>query len=709
MTSSPSSQYCCIALASPDQIRAWTQRQLPSGRVVGRVKEPFTLDYQTHKPETDGLFCERTFGPVKSYACTCGKYDGTGNVSSDEDEDGDEVEYEYEADGPGFCKRCGVELTESQVRRHRMGYVDLACPIIHVWYLKQRPNHIARVLNNDPPSITGLVYYDFCLLSPVVERPTLLLLYVKRRLSNSPLALAMFDHGCRRVLQEYLSWQWFERFEEREVVTGADAVYKLLTKLRLEAAVSACRSQWQALTRARVRKPRKGVPRPSKQKLQRALNELLGRLTLLKRLLRARVRPEWMVLSRLPVLPPGLRPIVQLKHGELVASDLNDLYQKVIRRNNRLAFVKQWAPPAAILRMHQRAVQRATDALLANGMGAMPFKDGDERAYKSFSDILKGKRGRFRENLLGKRVDYSGRSVIVVGPSLALNQCGLPREMAMELFQPFVIRKLIAMGLASNIRGAKRTLSSRAPLLLRVLTATMRRHVVMLNRAPTLHRLGIQAFEPVLVKERAIHLHPLVCTGFNADFDGDQMAVHVPLSLEAQAEAWISMLPSTNLLSPASGEAIVVPSQDMLLGLYVLTLTPNAWVDQQQRDVYASHYQHPPDGNVRISSSLAEAFLVSSSDVFTLSNRARAHHHSPLWLCCKASAYLFQATPREVPIELQHEPLSGTRRLGIYEHLQVHTTGRQDVASAYLRTTAGRACFNQQAEQAMRSRLTQPS
>ena len=710
MTSLQNAQYCRIALASPEQIRAWTQRQLPTGEVVGCVTQPYTLDYQTHRPETGGLFCERIFGPTKSYACACGKYGDSLSEDEDEDEDGgagaggDVCQYGYGSGdgGPKFCKICGVELTESGVRRHRMGYISLECQVIHVWYFKQRPNHIARLLDQQSRHILSLVYYDLCLINPVVAKPTLMLLWSRRRVSETQLVLFGFDErGRRQSLARYLSREWFGVLQHREVVEGADAVLKLLSRLRLEMAMSACRAHWQAtIARARLAKRSKHlaeeeeVRQRMRKKLQRAFNELLRRLILLKHVLQHNARPEWVALSCLPVLPPALRPIIELREGQLIASDLNHLYQIVIFRNNRLAWLKQFGAPLSALDTEKILVQRAVDALLANGMAARHFLDPDERPYKSFSDILKGKRGRFRENLLGKRVDYSGRSVIVVGPSLSLSQCGLPSEMAIELFQPFVIRRLIAIGLAPNIRAAKNMLRPSTPIILRALSIVMRRHVVILNRAPTLHRLGIQAFQPVLVRERAIHLHPLVCTGFNADFDGDQMAVHVPLSLEARAEANTFLLPYDNLLSPATGEAVVVPSQDMLLGVYVLTLARHAALAlPKPRD--------PRQRQPRPSSGINLPMFLGARDVLTAYNQGQLHHHSRVWLHCRPNVCVLNAARREAPVELQHEPVLAIQRLSIYEHLQVLATGRHHVLSVYVRTTIGRACLNQQIEQAM--------
>ena len=705
-------QYCRIALASPEQIKAWTQRRLPNGKVASCVTEVNTLDYLTQRPLTDGLFCERIFGPVKSYACACGKFGLLSRYKDETPEDVEKHSYRYPDDGDGsprFCKTCHVELTDSEVRRHRMGHIRLACQIIHVWYLRQRPSYIASFLDQKFTDIMELMYNFGCLVKPVVAKPTLVLMWFSGQSVSREVQVVDFDCSCRQALVDYLSYEWFVVLEHREVVMGADAVFNLLKGLRLEIAMNDCYDGWESTAKEWrwLEQTRGFLANKKRRSLKLAFDRLLRRLVVLKRLLQAKHRPEWVILSCLPVLPPALRPIVELRDGLLIAADLNYLYQRVICRNNRLTNLQKnrfslcdMAFTLSSEHCAKRLLQEAVDSLLANGMGIDRTElvcDREGRPYKSFSAILKGKRGRFRQNLLGKRVDYSGRSVIVVGPSLSLHQCGLPSEMAIELFQPFLIRRLIAIGFAPSMRAAKKMLKPNAPIILRALSIMMRSHTVILNRAPTLHRLGIQGFRPVLVRERAIHLHPLVCTGFNADFDGDQMAVHAPLSLRARAEASTFMLPHANLLSPATGEAVVVPSHDMLLGLYVLTLARHtAFTLPKSR---GPQQRQPRSTSVTKLPSFSQA-----ADVLRAYKQGQLHHHSRVWLRCESSTYVLSATRREAPVELQYQPhLVFPMRLNVYEHLQIETTARHHVRSVHVLTTLGRVCFNQQIEGAISS------
>ncbi len=511
--------YVKIAIASPERIRQWGERTLPNGQVVGEVTKPETINYRTLKPEMDGLFCERIFGPAKDWECHCGKYKRVRHRGI-------------------VCERCGVEVTESRVRRHRMGYIKLAAPVAHVWYLKGIPSYLSILLDMPLRDVEQIVYFNA---------------YVVLSAGNAE------NLSYKQLLTED---QWLEIEEQLysedthltnvEVGIGAEALQRLLQDLNLDAEGEKLREEIAVA---------KGQKRA----------KLIKRLRVIDNFIATGSKTEWMVLSVIPVIPPDLRPMVQLDGGRFATSDLNDLYRRVINRNNRLARLQEILAPEIIVRNEKRMLQEAVDALIDNGRRGRTVVGANNRPLKSLSDIIEGKQGRFRQNLLGKRVDYSGRSVIVVGPNLKIHQCGLPREMAIELFQPFVIHRLIRQGLVNNIKAAKKLIQRGDAQVWDVLEEVIAGHPVMLNRAPTLHRLGIQAFEPILVEGRAIQLHPLVCPAFNADFDGDQMAVHVPLSLESQAEARLLMLASNNILSPATGRPIVSPSQDMVLGCYYLT------------------------------------------------------------------------------------------------------------------------------------------
>ena len=507
--------YVKINLASPTRIKSWSERTLPNGETVGEITKPETINYRTLKPEMGGLFCERIFGPVNDWECHCGKYK--------------RVRYKGI-----FCERCGVEVIESNVRRHRIGFVELASPVTHVWYVKGRPSKIALILNISLKELEQIVYFN----SYVIINPG----------NNAELTY-------KQLLTE-TDWQVFDTLKEDtgniEISIGAEAIKTLLLNIDLETESNELRSLIPT------------TKEPDREKL-------IKRLRVIDQFIASGSDPSWMVLDIIPVLPPDLRPMVQLDGGRFATSDLNDLYRRVINRNNRLARLQEIMAPELIIRNEKRMLQEAVDALIDNGKRGRAVFGLNNRPLKSLSDIIEGKQGRFRQNLLGKRVDYSGRSVIIVGPELKLNQCGLPREMAIELFQPFVIHRLIYEGLVNNIKAAKNVIQNNETLAWEILSQVMSGHPVLLNRAPTLHRLGIQSFEPILVEGRAIKLHPLVCPAFNADFDGDQMAVHIPLCLEAQTEARMLMLAPNNFLSPATGEPILTPSQDMVLGCYYLT------------------------------------------------------------------------------------------------------------------------------------------
>jgi DNA-directed RNA polymerase subunit beta' len=495
-----------ISIASPERIRSWS---------FGEIKKPETINYRTFKPERDGLFCARIFGPIKDYECLCGKY----------------KRMKYRGI---ICEKCGVEVTLSKVRRDRMGHIELASPVAHIWFLKSLPSRIGLLLDMTLKDLERVLYFE----NYVVVEPGLTPLKMHQLMNEEEFARAQDEYGEDSFTAKI----------------GAEAMKDMLAQINLEEEVERLRVELRETTSEARRK------------------KLVKRLKLVEAFTESNSRPEWMILDVVPVIPPELRPLVPLDGGRFATSDLNDLYRRVINRNNRLKRLIELRAPDIIVRNEKRMLQEAVDALFDNGRRGRVITGANKRPLKSLSDMLKGKQGRFRQNLLGKRVDYSGRSVIVVGPDLKLHQCGLPKKMALELFKPFIYSKLELYGLASTIKAAKRMVEKERPEVWDILEEVIREHPVLLNRAPTLHRLGIQAFEPTLIEGKAIQLHPLVCTAFNADFDGDQMAVHVPLSLEAQLEARVLMMSTNNILSPANGKPIIVPSQDIVLGLYYISL-----------------------------------------------------------------------------------------------------------------------------------------
>ncbi|DAA95613.1 TPA: DNA-directed RNA polymerase subunit beta' [Candidatus Gastranaerophilales bacterium HUM_9] len=499
--------YIRISIASPERILKWS---------YGEVTKPETINYRTLKPERDGLFCERIFGPTKDWECFCGKYKRVRHKGI-------------------ICERCGVEVTDSKVRRHRMGHIKLAAPVSHIWFLKGIPSYLGLLLDMTLKDLEQVIYFNN---------------YVVMDAGDS-------EFKKLQLLTEEEYEDYMDAHEEStlKVGIGAEAIKELLAELDINALAHEIRTELD-----------NGVTSVQKK------SKLIKRLRLFDSLISSETDPTWMIMDVLPVTPPDLRPMVQLDGGRFATSDLNDLYRRVINRNNRLQRLLEMGAPEIIVRNEKRMLQEAVDALIDNGRRGRTVVGPNNRALKSLSNIIEGKQGRFRQNLLGKRVDYSGRSVIVVGPSLKLNQCGLPKEMAIELFKPFVVNKLIERGYVQNIKSAKKKIERSDPKVWDILEEVIDGHPVMLNRAPTLHRLGIQAFEPKLVEGRAIQLHPLACTAFNADFDGDQMAVHVPLSIEAQTEARMLMLATNNILAPANGKPIITPSQDMVLGMYYLTI-----------------------------------------------------------------------------------------------------------------------------------------
>ena len=515
-----------IQMASPEQIRSWS---------YGEIKKPETINYRTFKPERDGLFCARIFGPIKDYECLCGKY----------------KRMKFRGI---ICEKCGVEVTLAKVRRERMGHIELASPVAHIWFLKSLPSRIGLMVDLTLKELEKILYFEsYVVLDPMTTDMKLFQLLTEDQL------LAKQD----------------EFGEEFEYGIGAEAIRKILHGIDTGA------------EKVKLRADLKDTTSEAKRK------KLVKRLKLIEAFSESGAKPEWMILDVVPVIPPELRPLVPLDGGRFATSDLNDLYRRVINRNNRLKRLIELRAPDIIVRNEKRMLQESVDALFDNGRRGRAITGANKRPLKSLSDMLKGKQGRFRQNLLGKRVDYSGRSVIVVGPELKLHQCGLPKKMALELFKPFIYSKLEKYGHATTIKAAKRMVEKERPEVWDILEEVIREHPVMLNRAPTLHRLGIQAFEPVLIEGKAIQLHPLVCTAFNADFDGDQMAVHVPLSLEAQLEARVLMMSTNNILSPANGKPIIVPSQDIVLGLYYLSLETPEYRDAPDADIYREENGQP--------------------------------------------------------------------------------------------------------------------
>ena len=603
--------YVKINLASPQRIKKWGERALPNGQIVGEITKPETINYRTLKPEMDGLFCERIFGPVKDWECHCGKYK--------------RVRYKGIV-----CERCGVEVVESKVRRHRMGYVQLAAPVTHVWYLKSLPSYIAILLDKALKDVEQIVYFN----SYVVTRPGNCSSLKYKQLLSEDEWIDIEDQLYQEQSDIY----------GVEVGIGAEAIQKLLKDIDLEIEAESLREEVLLS---------KGAKK----------DKAIKRLRIIDNFIATRSDPSWMILTILPVIPPDLRPMVQLDGGRFATSDLNDLYRRVLNRNNRLIRLQEILAPEIIIRNEKRMLQESVDALIDNGKRGKVVVGANNRPLKSLSDIIEGKQGRFRQNLLGKRVDYSGRSVIVVGPQLQLNQCGLPREMALELFQPFVIHRLIHQGLVNNIKAAKKLIQKNEVTVWNVLEDVIQGHPVLLNRAPTLHRLGIQAFEPILVEGRAIKLHPLVCPAFNADFDGDQMAVHIPLSLEAQAEARLLMLAPYNFLSPATGEPIIMPSQDMVLGCYYLTAENPT---QQNKQPYYF-------------SSLEDALLAYDSNKIPL--------HSYVWV-------RFDGTVDNESEAIKVEENENGEKLHVFDDRIIKKNKNGETVVQYLLTTPGRILLN---------------
>ena len=593
--------YIKINIASPDRIKEWAEHKLPNGEIIGQVKTPETLNYKTLKPVMNGLFCERIFGPVKSWHCHCGKYKHVQNRRV-------------------ICEKCGVEVIEARVRRYRMGYIKLLAPAAHIWYLKGVPSYISLILQKSLREIEKIVYFD------------------------------NFTEQIPNQFERYfITGEKF--FDEKEKI-GAEILLDLLKKINVE---------------EEIKKNREILLQYPNSILK--LKHATRRIRVLESFLLTQSKPEWMVLTVVPVIPPGLRPLVQLDGGQFVVSDLNELYRKLIYRNDRLAnFLASSATPGVIIRSEKRLIQEAVDALIDNGKRGPKSVDMNNRPLKSLADTIEGKQGRFRLNLLGKRVDYSGRSVIIVGPSLQLHQCGLPYEMTTELFYPFIAHELIKRGFTKTIKQAKEIIKNQnsQSFLWNLIKKVIKNHPILLNRAPTLHRLGIQAFEPILIHGRAIQLHPLVCPAFNADFDGDQMAVHIPLSLEAQVEARILMFATNNFLSPATGEPIVQPTQDMLLGCYYLTLEKRPSIKG------ANHY------------------FGCIEDAIAAYEQKQIDLHASIWVRCSDISSSF-----EKGTLLKSKKFKDKSILRIYTNYQIRKSKDKKFLVKYIRTTVGRIIFNQ--------------
>lgn len=667
-----------IGLSSPDHIKQWAERTLPNGKIIGQITSSQTVNYKTLKPEKGGLFCERIFGPINDFECSCGKKRGKPQQR--------------------FCSECDVEYTSSTVRRHRLGYIQLVSQVTHVWYLRGRPSYISLLLDIPKKKIEAIVYctetiedngfsnaitssgkkinYLYSLSSKtssweIAEDWNYFLYYMTAPKLNT-------DTPIKSNLVEKS-----ENSKQYENQLGASAIYNVLKTLDFPSLERELRFQLFFLNEdihdLENELENIGFDVFLYRQLQLFIYrraKKIRRLKLVRHFRRTKSKPEWMILSVLPVLPPDLRPIIQMDSDQVAISDLNKLYQKVLFRNNRMKRHTQNTSDEA--KYSQRLLQEAVDALIENGKsGSDPICANNDRPLKSLSDMLKGKKGRFRQNLLGKRVDYSGRSVIVVGPKLRIHQCGLPKEVAVELFQPFLIRRLMSQKIVRTIVGAKRLIQKKDPIIWKILSQVMQNHPVLLNRAPTLHRVGIQAFQPKLVEGRAILLHPLVCSAFNADFDGDQMAVHVPLCFEARAEAWMLLWSRNNLLSTATGQPLLVPSQDMVLGCYYLTIENKK--QQQKRD---SKY------NVGIIAQ--EKYFISVEDVLKTYRQEKLSTHSFVWL--RWQDRFETINDCEKPIEIQVHPFGSYTMLYSHSKRSFNSVGK--LQNQYIRTTPGRILIN---------------
>jgi DNA-directed RNA polymerase subunit beta' len=606
-----------ISLASPEVIKKWSERFLPNGKVIGEVKKTDTLNYRTFKPEMDGLFCERIFGPIKSGECSCGLYKYARKI--------------------GFvCPVCSVEITDSRVRRHRMGHIKLLSCVTHVWYLKGRPSYIALILKENLKDLEILIYFNDIFSNDYNFRLDFL------KSINSLKTIKPLKEDNLLEDENILVENYFKTSNRKH---GAELIQAKLSNLNLK----------EEIDKSRLDLLKKSPFKRERGKL---------RIRVLESFLSTNSNPSWMILSILPVIPPGLRPMIQLEGGRFATSDLNELYRKIVMRNNRLGRVFDINAPDVIVRSEKRLLQEAVDALIDNGRRGDKILDPNNRPFKSLADAIEGKQGRFRQNLLGKRVDYSGRSVITVEPKLKLHQCGLPYEMAIELYKPFLIYELIEQGIVGSIKTAKNIIKEDQQLIASLLKKIFKRHPIILNRAPTLHRLGVQAFEPILTNQRAILLHPLVCQPFNADFDGDQMAVHIPLSLEAQAETISLLFAPSNFLSPATGSPIIVPSQDMILGCYYLT-TNNLFGLKN-----SSHYF----------SNIKDVLLAYETKLIDL--------HALIWV--RYNGYLEDNDNK--PEQILN--IDDNSKIYIYKNKQIRENSSKKIIVTYIRTTVGRIIFN---------------
>ena len=678
--------YLKIKLASPFRILRWSNRRLPNGQFIGEIQKSETINYRTFKPEMDGLFCERIFGPRKSFECACGKYK--------------RVRYEGL-----ICERCGVELIESRVRRYRMGYINLIYPVTHIWYINSRPNFISLLLEIEQCEKRFDTAYKFewtaCKKCEKLKKE------YKRTTSKD---IEKWDERIKRIKLASLTYfiaedeisfyglhwdlQQYRRSREKgftgyplkpspkplyntpkylhratpNFLIGASIIKRELEKLDLKLEVLKTRNFILVATKILNKETpmyneSKWFRKWEQQRIFKLRDQSIKRIRILENLIGTGSSPSWIILSILPVLPPSLRPMIQLEGGRFATADLNELYRRIITRNNRLLRLLEIDAPQLIIRNEKRLLQEAVDTLIDNGKRGKIALSANNRPLKSLSDIIKGKQGRFRQNLLGKRVDYSGRSVIVVGPSLKLNQCGLPYEMATDLFQPFIICELINQGLASNMKMAKHIIKNNKRIISSILKKILINHPIFLNRAPTLHRLGIQAFEPLLVEGKAIKLHPLVCSAFNADFDGDQMAVHIPLSIEAQSECYMLMLAPYNFLSPANGEPIIMASQDMILGCYYLTINNISHL------LGSSHY------------------FADFYDVLLAYNQQNIEIHSLIWVRVKD-------IPNVNTNLIKVVYLKDDSRIEYFKDFQIRKEKNGTKIVQYLKTTTGRVVLN---------------
>ena len=578
-------EYVKINVASPEKIKKWSQRRIGNFIIACEVTRPETINYRTFKPEMDGLFCERIFGPVKNWECHCGKYKRIRNKNL-------------------ICERCGVEITESRIRRHRMAHINLMYPVTHIWYLQGIPSYLTLLLDTTRYKLKRVIYFNDIKGNEVIQ--------------------------TSKKLKE---------------TSGSDLLIKLLNKLNLKLQINF--SRIEIINTSEIRRER-----------------LIKRIRILENFLSTGTNPIWMILFVLPILPPGLRPMVQLEGGRFATSDLNELYRRVITRNNRLKRFFEIYAPEIIVRNEKRLLQEAIDALIDNGKCEKKSVGLNTRPLKSLSDILAGKQGRFRQNLLGKRVDYSGRSIIVVDPYLKLNQCGLPYEMAIELFQPFIIYELIYEGLAPNMQLAKKLIGQNSLVLIKLVNKILNGFPILLNRAPTLHRLGIQAFEPKIIEGRAIKLHPLVCPSFNADFDGDQMAIHIPLSIEAQTEAYLLMLAPNNLMALTINEPIVLPSQDIVLGCHYLTILNNK-ID------HPNYYFNDFDAVI----------VALDHNIINL--------HSIVWVKYNGPIQFDRTS-----FFIKNYNIENTISIDLYTNYQIRRNNFGEITSNYILTTPGRIILN---------------